>query len=75
MMCFFFFRNEIWCKAITKDNWTELDSNAPLDAIQDLLFFRLAELCITLGKYILYNYFFLYKSGNYIHLEFFFLDN
>ncbi|XP_075222739.1 nuclear pore complex protein Nup133 isoform X2 [Lycorma delicatula] len=41
-------KNEIWCKAILRDSWTDLDSNTPLHAIQDLLFFRLAELCITL---------------------------
>ncbi|XP_039283480.1 nuclear pore complex protein Nup133 [Nilaparvata lugens] len=41
-------KNEIWCKAITRDSWTDLDANTPITAIQELLFFKLADICITL---------------------------
>uniref|UniRef100_A0A1B6E0K1 Nucleoporin Nup133/Nup155-like N-terminal domain-containing protein n=1 Tax=Clastoptera arizonana TaxID=38151 RepID=A0A1B6E0K1_9HEMI len=43
-------RNEIWCKAITKDTWVDLDPNAPLGATQQLMFFKLVNLCILLDS-------------------------
>lgn len=51
IICIFLyiFSNEIWCKAVMKDSWTEMDPNSPQSTIQQLIFFRLVELCM-LGK-------------------------
>ncbi|XP_037820765.1 nuclear pore complex protein Nup133 [Lucilia sericata] len=38
-------RHKIWCAAILRDNWVEYDTNSAVDYIQNLLFFKLIELC------------------------------
>lgn len=48
-MFLYTFSNEIWCKAIMKDSWTEMDPNSPQSTIQLLIFFRLVDLCMN-GK-------------------------
>lgn len=41
-------RTEVWCKAITKDTWTDLNANTPMSVLQEYLFFKLVSLCISL---------------------------
>ncbi|XP_052902993.1 nuclear pore complex protein Nup133 [Anopheles moucheti] len=38
-------RHRIWCAAIQRDTWEEYNKNAPLDSMQNMLFFRLIDLC------------------------------
>ncbi|XP_035903262.1 nuclear pore complex protein Nup133 [Anopheles stephensi] len=38
-------RHRIWCAAILRDSWEEYNKNAPLDSMQNMLFFRLIDLC------------------------------
>uniref|UniRef100_A0A182VS51 Nucleoporin Nup133/Nup155-like N-terminal domain-containing protein n=1 Tax=Anopheles minimus TaxID=112268 RepID=A0A182VS51_9DIPT len=38
-------RHRIWCAAIQRDSWDEYNMNAPLDSMQNMLFFRLIDLC------------------------------
>ncbi|XP_061388320.1 nuclear pore complex protein Nup133 [Musca vetustissima] len=38
-------RHKIWCSAILRDNWTQYDTNTAIDYIQNLMFFKLIELC------------------------------
>uniref|UniRef100_A0A182MU25 Nucleoporin Nup133/Nup155-like N-terminal domain-containing protein n=1 Tax=Anopheles culicifacies TaxID=139723 RepID=A0A182MU25_9DIPT len=38
-------RHRIWCAAIQRDSWEEYNKNAPLDSMQNMLFFRLIDLC------------------------------
>uniref|UniRef100_T1DCK6 Putative nucleoporin n=1 Tax=Cupiennius salei TaxID=6928 RepID=T1DCK6_CUPSA len=42
-------RIHIWCKAILKDNWEELDTNNPLEAIKETIFFQIIELAFDQG--------------------------
>lgn len=41
---------EIWATAILRDSWTDMDLSSPIDSLQYTLFFRLADLSLTLGK-------------------------
>lgn len=43
-------RHKIWCAAILRDNWIQYDTNSAVDYIQNLLFFKLIELCYLMGK-------------------------
>ncbi|XP_040171199.1 nuclear pore complex protein Nup133 [Anopheles arabiensis] len=38
-------RHRIWCAAVLRDSWEEYNKNAPLDSMQNMLFFRLIDLC------------------------------
>ncbi|GFG32593.1 hypothetical protein Cfor_12358 [Coptotermes formosanus] len=42
-------RHKVWCQAVLRDTWTDTDSNSPLEVIQGLTFFRLADLMACLG--------------------------
>lgn len=44
------FRNKVWCAAIMKDNWLNVDMDAPLDKIQEFLFFKLVDVCFLLDN-------------------------
>ena len=44
-------RHKIWCAAILRDNWSQYDTNTAVDYIQNLLFFKLIELCHLMGMY------------------------
>ncbi|XP_054273353.1 nuclear pore complex protein Nup133 [Macrosteles quadrilineatus] len=39
-------RNEVWCRAILRDNWTDMDPNSPQTLVRELFFFRLFDLCM-----------------------------
>ncbi|XP_058458903.1 nuclear pore complex protein Nup133-like [Malaya genurostris] len=41
-------RHKIWCSAILRDNWDDYNRNAPLDTMQNMMFFRLIDLCYIL---------------------------
>ncbi|XP_055603804.1 nuclear pore complex protein Nup133 [Uranotaenia lowii] len=41
-------RHKIWCAAILRDNWETYNRNAPLDTMQNMMFFRLIDLCYIL---------------------------
>lgn len=43
-------RHKIWCSAILRDNWTSYNANAPLDELQNMMLFKLIDLCFMLGK-------------------------
>lgn len=43
-------RHKIWCNAILRDNWTSYNANAPLDELQNMMLFKLIDLCFMLGK-------------------------
>ncbi|XP_017488987.1 PREDICTED: nuclear pore complex protein Nup133 isoform X2 [Rhagoletis zephyria] len=38
-------RHKIWCASILRDNWTAYDTNNAVDYLQNLLFFKLVEVC------------------------------
>lgn len=42
------YRNKIWCAAIRRDNWLNMNMDAPLDKISETLFYKLVELCFML---------------------------
>lgn len=46
------YRHKIWCGAIKNDSWVDYNMNSPLDALQDLLFFKLIDLCYILDNEI-----------------------
>lgn len=41
-------RHKIWCAAILRDNWDNYNRSAPLDTMQNMMFFRLIDLCYIL---------------------------
>ncbi|XP_055536307.1 nuclear pore complex protein Nup133 [Wyeomyia smithii] len=41
-------RHKIWCAAIMRDSWDSYNRNAPLDTMQNMMFFRLIDLCFIL---------------------------
>src|SRR5690349_15484246 len=41
-------RNRIWCAAIKRDDWLNVNMDAPLDKISETLFFKIVELCYML---------------------------
>lgn len=43
-------RHRIWCAAILRDNWTDYDTDTALNYLQNLLFFKLIELCHLMGN-------------------------
>lgn len=40
--------NKIWCAAIKRDDWLNVNMDAPLDKISETLFYKLVELCFLL---------------------------
>uniref|UniRef100_A0A182QEJ5 Nucleoporin Nup133/Nup155-like N-terminal domain-containing protein n=1 Tax=Anopheles farauti TaxID=69004 RepID=A0A182QEJ5_9DIPT len=38
-------RHRIWCAAIQRDSWEDYNKSSPLDSMQNMLFFRLIDLC------------------------------
>jgi nuclear pore complex protein Nup133 len=46
------YRNKIWCAAIKRDNWLNVNMDAPLDKINETLFYKLVELCFMLDSEI-----------------------
>ncbi|XP_037955264.1 nuclear pore complex protein Nup133-like [Teleopsis dalmanni] len=42
-------RHKIWCAAILRDNWIDYDINNAIDHVQNLLFFKLTEVCHLMG--------------------------
>ncbi|XP_055389232.1 nuclear pore complex protein Nup133 [Condylostylus longicornis] len=38
-------RHKIWCAAILRDNWTDVDMNIPMDQMENMMFFKLIDLC------------------------------
>lgn len=38
-------RRKIWCAAILRDNWDVVNVDSPLEEMQNMLFFKLVELC------------------------------
>lgn len=42
------FRNKIWSASIKRDNWLNVNMDAPLDKINETLFYKLVELCFML---------------------------
>lgn len=42
------FCNKIWCAAIKRDNWLDVNMDAPLDKINESMFYKLVELCFML---------------------------
>lgn len=47
------FRNKIWCASIKRDDWLNVNMDAPLDKINETLFYKLIELCYMLDGEIL----------------------
>lgn len=46
------YRNKIWCSAVKKDNWFDINMDAPLDKIRETIFYKLVELCYILDNSI-----------------------
>lgn len=46
------YRNKIWCAAIKRDNWLNVNMDAPLDKIHETFFYKLVELCYMLDSEI-----------------------
>ena len=46
------YRNKIWCSAVRKDNWLDINMDAPLDKIRETVFYKLVELCYILDNNI-----------------------
>lgn len=44
------YRNKIWCSAIKKDNWIDINMDAPLDKISETIFYKLVEICYILDN-------------------------
>lgn len=44
-------RHKIWCAAILRDDWTTYNINAPQENLQNMLFFKLVDLCFFMGKF------------------------
>jgi nuclear pore complex protein Nup133 len=42
------YRNKIWSASIKRDNWLNVNMDAPLDKINETLFYKLVELCFML---------------------------
>lgn len=40
--------NKIWCAAVKRDDWQNVNMDAPLDKISETLFYKLVELCFML---------------------------
>lgn len=40
-------RMHVWCQAMLRDQWDNLDTDRPLEAMKELLFFRIAELAFS----------------------------
>ncbi|XP_037912863.1 nuclear pore complex protein Nup133 [Hermetia illucens] len=38
-------RHKIWCAAILRDSWTSYNMNSPLECMQNMLFFKLIDVC------------------------------
>lgn len=45
-------RHKIWCAAILRDDWTAYNINAPQEDLQNMLFFKLVDLCFFMGNLI-----------------------
>lgn len=43
-------RHKIWCAAILRDDWTAYNINAPQEDLQNMLFFKLVDLCFFMGN-------------------------
>lgn len=43
-------KHKIWCSAILRDKWDSYNINSPQDTIQQLMFFKLVDLCFFVGK-------------------------
>jgi nuclear pore complex protein Nup133 len=44
------YRNKIWCAAIKKDNWLNMNTDSPMDKIIDTIFYKLVDLCYVLDS-------------------------
>lgn len=44
------YRNKIWCASIKRDDWLNVNMDAPLDKINETLFYKLVELCYMLDS-------------------------
>lgn len=44
------YRNKIWSASIKRDNWLNVNMDAPLDKINETLFYKLVELCFMLDS-------------------------
>jgi nuclear pore complex protein Nup133 len=42
------YTNKIWCAAILKDNWLNVNMDSPFDKITEFLFFKLVDVCFLL---------------------------
>lgn len=42
-------RHKIWCAAILKDTWKGYDMNSPLEVMENMMFFKLIDLCYLMG--------------------------
>jgi nuclear pore complex protein Nup133 len=42
------FGNKIWCAAVKRDDWINVNMDAPLDKIHETVFYKLVELCYML---------------------------
>lgn len=40
-------RMHVWCQAILRDQWEDLDTDRPLETMKELLFFRIVELAFS----------------------------
>jgi len=38
-------RHKIWCAAILRDSWFDIDMNNPMDQMENMMFFKLIDLC------------------------------
>ncbi|CAN7948419.1 unnamed protein product [Ixodes pacificus] len=40
-------RMHVWCQAMLRDQWEDLDTDRPLETMKELLFFRIVELAFS----------------------------
>lgn len=44
-------KHRIWCSAVLRDDWQNYNVNAPMETLQNYMFYKLVELCTVLCKY------------------------
>lgn len=57
-------KHKIWCSAILRDKWDSYNINAPQEALQQLMFFKLVDLCFFMGMCKIYGKIKLHSQTN-----------
>lgn len=44
-------KHKIWCSAVLRNDWDSYDVNAPLDTVQNFMFYKLIDFCLILCEF------------------------